>query len=128
MALPESQALLHCSNKVALYNIEMTLGKRIKAARERLQPKPTQADVAKFFSVTDKAVSSWERDETVPELDKIAKLAKRLQVPCLWLLEGGGPPPEPDSLEVEIEHLAPQERAVVAATVSALRKTRGKVA
>lgn len=106
----------------------MTLGKRIKAARERLDPKPTQADIAKFFGVTDKAVSSWERDETVPELDKIAKLSKRLQVPCIWLLEGTGGPSDPDSLEVAIERLGAPERAVVAATVQALQKTRGKVA
>lgn len=106
----------------------MTLGKRIKAARERLQPKPTQADVAAFFDVTDKAVSSWERDDTVPELDKIAKLAKRLQVPCLWLLEGTGAPPAPDALEVVIEDLKPSERAVINATIQALRKSRDNVA
>lgn len=106
----------------------MTLGKRIKAARERLDPKPTQADIGKFFGVTDKAVSAWERDDTIPELDKIAKLAKRLQVPCLWLLEGSGPPPAPDALEVAIERLHPAERAVVAATVNALQQSRGRVA
>jgi transcriptional regulator with XRE-family HTH domain len=128
MALPESQALLGCPAQALLYCIEMTLGKRIKAARERLKPKPTQADIASFFHVTDKAVSSWERDETVPELDKIAKLAKRLHVPCIWLLEGGGEPPEPDALEVVIEDLKPSERAVIKATIQALRKERNSVA
>ena len=128
MALPKSQAMLHCACQVLLYTIEMTLGKRIKAARERLRPKPTQTDIGSYFGVSDKAVSAWERDETVPELDKIAKLAKRLQVPCLWLLEGTGAPPSPDALEVVIEDLKPSERAVVNATIQALRKQRDSVA
>jgi transcriptional regulator with XRE-family HTH domain len=128
MALPQSQALLGCPAQALLYDVEMTLGKRIKAARERIKPKPTQADIAAFFDVTDKAVSSWERDETVPELDKIAKLAKRLQVPCIWLLEGRGEPPDPDALEVVIEDLKPSERAVINATIQALRKSRDNVA
>jgi transcriptional regulator with XRE-family HTH domain len=128
MALPESQALLHCPDKAGLYTIAMTLGKRIKSARERLRPKPTQADIGSHFGVTDKAVSAWERDETVPELDKIAKLAKRLQVPCLWLLDGAGEPPTPDALEVAIENLRPSERAILSATAQALRQSRDKVA
>lgn len=106
----------------------MTLGKRIKAARERLKPKMTQGGLGRHLNVTDKAVSAWERDETIPEVPRIAKLAKVLKVPCLWLLDGGGAPPLPDSLEVEIESLRPSERAVVRATVEALRKQRDAVA
>lgn len=111
-----------------LYTVEMTLGKRIKAARERLQPKPTQGDIAARFGVTDKAVSAWERDDTVPELDKIAKLAKLLKVPCLWLLEGSGRPPAPDALETTMDQLEPSERALISAMIETLRKERGKVA
>lgn len=102
----------------------MTLGKRIKAARERLRPKPTQADVGAHFGVTDKAVSAWERDETIPELDKIADLAELLQVPCIWLLKGAGNPPAPDALEVKIEQLRPTERAIIDATIDAMRRER----
>jgi transcriptional regulator with XRE-family HTH domain len=128
MALPESQALLHCQYQAVLYAIEMTLGKRIKAARERLNPKPTQADIGSHFGVTDKAVSAWERDATIPELDKIADLAVLLKVPCIWLLKGAGAPPSPEALEVAIEDLKPSERAVVNATIQALRKERQNVA
>lgn len=128
MALHKSQASLHCAAKALLYTIEMTLGKRIKRARERLQPKPTQTDIGKFFHISDKAVSSWERDETVPELDKIAKLAKFLKVPCIWLLEGTGEPPAPDALEVTIEQLKPSERALVGAMIETIRKERERVA
>lgn len=106
----------------------MTLGKRIKAARERLQPKPTQTEVGAHFGVTDKAVSAWERDDTVPEFDKIAKLAKVLKVPCNWLIDGAGEPPPPDALEVTIDQLLPGERALIAAMIETLRKSRDNVA
>ena len=106
----------------------MTLGKRIKRARERLRPKPTQAEIAKFFNISDKAVSAWERDDTVPELEKIADLAGLLKVPCVWLLKGGGDPPAPDALEVAIEDLKPSERLVIDATIKALRIAREEVA
>lgn len=106
----------------------MTLGKRIKAARERLKPKPTQTDVGAHFGVTDKAVSAWERDETVPELDKIAKLAKLLKVPCIWLLDGAGDPPAVDAIEVSLERLNPAERALISAMIETIRKERDDVA
>lgn len=128
MALLKSQAMLHCMRKAELYNIEMTLGKRIKSARERLNPKPTQAEVGAHFGVTDKAVSSWERDETIPDFDKLAKLAKILKIPSIWLLSGKGAPPPPDSLEVVIEHLHPAELAIVRGVIEALRKERHSVA
>ena len=106
----------------------MTLGKRIKAARERLQPKPTQSDVAAHFGVTDKAVSAWERDETVPEVEKIAKLSKLLKVPCIWLLEGNSKPPAPDALEAKLDQLEPSERALISAMIETIRKERSRVA
>lgn len=104
----------------------MTLGKRIKAARERLHPKVTQAAVGVHFGVTDKAVSAWERDDAVPEVEKIADLAELLQVPCQWLLKGTGEPPPPSALEAKIDGLTPSERAIIDATIDAMR--RGRVA
>jgi transcriptional regulator with XRE-family HTH domain len=124
IALPESQAVLHCPSQAQLYNIEMTLGKRIRAARERLRPKPTQEEIGKYFGVSDKAVSAWERDDTIPELDKVAKLARILRVPCIWLLEGGSPPPPIDSFEVQFEQLSEADQAVVSAMLAALQKQR----
>jgi len=128
MALPESQALLHCPSKAVLYTVEMTLGKRIRAARERLVPKPTQGEIGAEFGISDKAVSAWERDDAVPEFDKIAKLARLLKVPCNWLLEGKGAPPAPDSIEVNLDQMTAGERAVLAATMEALRSQRRTVA
>jgi transcriptional regulator with XRE-family HTH domain len=120
--------MLHCLDKALLYDVEMTLGKRIKAARERLLPKATQGDVASHFEITDKAVSAWERDETVPELDKIAKLARILKVPANWLLEGKGPPPPPDTLESVVEQLDPDSRSLLEAMAQTLLRKRGAAA
>lgn len=106
----------------------MTLGKRIKKARERLRPKVTQADVGAHFGISEQAVSGWEREIDRPDLDKIAKLARLLKIPAAWLLAGTGDPPPPDAIEVELEELNASERAIVRATIQALRKERGKVA
>lgn len=106
----------------------MTLGKRIKTARKRLRPEMTQAQVGEHFGITDKAVSSWERDVTVPELDKIAKLAKILKITCAWLLDGMGTPPDPGSIEVQLDQLSAHERIMVTTMLEALRKSTGQVA
>ena len=106
----------------------MTIGTRIKLARERLHPKPTQAQIGAAFGVTVQAVSGWERDETIPELAKIAKLARMLKVPCAWLLDGSGPPPPPDALEVRIERLRPRERAMIGAMIDTIQNQRDDVA
>lgn len=124
MALLESQALLHCVSKAALYTVEMTLGNRIKAARERLLPKMTQKDVGRHFGVTYQAVSQWERDEDIPEVGKIADLAELLKVPCVWLLKGTGEPPPPEALEAKLDTLMPSERAIIEATIDAMRRGR----
>jgi transcriptional regulator with XRE-family HTH domain len=128
MALPKSQASLHCVNKAALYAIAMTLGNRIKAARERLEPKPTQREIAEKFDITDKAVSGWERDDSVPELDKMPKLARELRVPLEWLLDGIGDPPAPDDLQVRIEALSPADRVMLGLMIDALHTKRDQVA
>lgn len=120
--------MLHCTSKAALYHVDMTLGNRIKRARERLKPKPTQQDIADAFGISDKAVSQWERDETVPEHAKLAKLAELLHVSARWLLDGKGDPPPIDGLEALVETLSADERAAIIGVVSAMRKRPGRVA
>ncbi len=106
----------------------MTLGKRIKAARERLNPRSTQKDIADKFGITDQAVSGWERDDSVPELDKMPRLARELKVPLDWLLEGVGDPPPPDDLKVLIEALPAAQRAWLRSMIDGLRTQQGQVA
>lgn len=86
----------------------MTLGNRIKTARERLHPKLTQKKLGEAFGISDKAVSAWERDETAPEPDKYAEIRRLLKVTYSWLLEGTGDPPAPDDVEVRMEDLRSQ--------------------
>lgn len=105
----------------------MSLGNRIKAARERL-PKLTQAALASKFSISAQAVSGWERDDTVPDLAKIAKLARLLKVPSIWLLDGKGPPPSPDALETVLEQLDQDGRALLEAMAQTLLKQRDTAA
>ena len=128
IALPQSQAMLHCFHKVTLYNVEMTLGNRIKMARERLVPKPTQEDIAAVFNISDKAVSAWERDDAVPEPAKIPELRRILRVTYIWLFEGTDAPPSPDDPEVLIEDLASAERAAVMTLMESFLNKRGRVA
>lgn len=116
--------MLHCAYKAALYAIEMTLGNRIRAARKRLIPKLTQGAIGREFDISDKAVSSWERDETTPELTKLPTLARLLKVPLTWLLEGAGQPPAPDDPEVLMDRLLPAERATVRAVIQSLLSQR----
>lgn len=106
----------------------MTLGKRIKAARERLVPKLTQKDIADELGISDKAVSAWERDGTVPEPDKIPKLRKLLKVPYAWLMEGTGEPPAPGDLQFRVDGLSADELAAVNAMVDSFLRRRNKVA
>ena len=46
----------------------------------------TQAELAEQLHVTDKAVSRWERDETMPETEKVVALANLFGVTTDYLL------------------------------------------
>ena len=104
----------------------MTLGNRIKAARERLRPPVTQKQLADEFRITDKAVSGWERDEHAPDLRKLVNLAKILRVPLAWLLDGSGDPPPPEDIQVRLEALTPAERAMLSAMIDTLPHHRAR--
>lgn len=111
-----------------LYDIEMTLGKRIKAARERLRPKMTQAALGEHFGISLQAVSGWERDAERPDIDKLAKLSRILKVPAIWLLDGKRPPPPPVALESVADQLDEHDRALLEAMAQTLLKQRGAAA
>ena len=65
-----------------------TIGGRIAEARKALGY--TQADVAEKMNVTFQAVSSWERDEFVPDTYNLIELAKVLNVSVSSLVENRG--------------------------------------
>ncbi len=122
-ALRQSQAPLHSGAQAMLYNVGMTLGERIKTARERLRPELSQTALGEHFGISGKAVSGWECNASVPKPDKLPKLRRILKVPYIWLLEGTGPPPDPD--DPTLDDLAPRDRATVETVIYSLhRKTK----
>jgi len=68
---------------------KLTLGKRIAHARLHVvNGRKTQAEVAEAMGVTPQAVSGWERNEALPELEKFSQLADLLGTSLVWLLQG----------------------------------------
>lgn len=62
----------------------MNLGENIAKARKNL--KLTQADLADLMNVSYQAVSSWERDENLPDTINLIALAATLKVTLDWLV------------------------------------------
>ena len=63
----------------------MTTGERIAAARRRID-RLTQEKLAEWLGVSPQAVSSWERDECLPDTKNLTALADALDVPLDPLL------------------------------------------
>jgi GTP pyrophosphokinase len=61
----------------------MTLGENICRARKR--KKLTQADLAEKMNVSFQAVSSWEREEYLPDTYNFIQLGRVLEVSLDWL-------------------------------------------
>ncbi len=57
-----------------------------KIARRRKDLGMTQTEFAEDLCVTRQTVSRWEAGSVMPDIDKIADLAKLLQVSCDYLL------------------------------------------
>lgn len=62
----------------------MNIGENIVIARKNL--KLTQADLADKMNVSFQAVSSWERDENIPDTINLITLASILKVTLDWLV------------------------------------------
>ena len=91
-----------------LYDIDMSLGKRLRKAR--LKGGLTQRELAALLDVSAAAVSGWERDESEPEVKRLAAILKALKVPADWLIQGEGDPPEQDPVEALIGALNSAQR------------------
>jgi SOS-response transcriptional repressor LexA len=69
------------------------VGKRIKIARESLQPTAMrQTDLAIKLNVSQARLSNWERGEHDPQFEFVVEAARILGVSVDWLMGGGGPP------------------------------------
>lgn len=64
----------------------MDFGKKIAALRKSRGM--TQEDLGKVLSVTYQAVSKWERDESLPDLEMMSRIAKFFEVPIDYFVDG----------------------------------------
>ena len=78
----------------------MTLSEKITYCRKKAML--SQEALAEKLGVSRQAVSKWETGESVPELGKMAALAKALNTSVDWLLSPDDPIPDPEP--------APQEK------------------
>ncbi len=67
------------------------VGKRIKLARERFDPRLTHIKIGQYVGTTRTAVSNWERGITNVDIQHQKPLATILKVNLDWLLYGEGP-------------------------------------
>ena len=93
----------------------MTFGERLQALRQRAGM--SQDALAERLGVSRQAVSRWERDETMPETDKVVALADMFGVTTDYLLR-----PQPESSETETEK-PPRETDGLGGAVPGLRQT-----
>ncbi|MDO4380272.1 MAG: helix-turn-helix transcriptional regulator [Clostridia bacterium] len=61
----------------------------------------TQLQLAESLNYSDKAVSKWERGESIPDAYTLLKIAKLFSVPLDFLLDCEYTPPEENSEEAE---------------------------
>jgi len=63
-----------------------TIGSRLRDARK--ERGFTLEKVGKFFEITPQAVQQWEKDVTVPDAERLDRLAKLLEVDVGYILTG----------------------------------------
>ena len=97
----------------------MTLGQNI--ARLRTQKNLSQGDLADALEVSRQSVSKWETDASIPELDKLLRLAELFGVTLDELVKGESAQPEAARGEAPDKESA---GAYTAATPAARRETR----
>jgi len=65
-----------------------SIGSRIRAAREALDPKVSQAELARRIGVGQVQMYKWESGRRVPRLDTLERLADQLGVTIDYLVRG----------------------------------------
>lgn len=75
---------------------ELTMGQRIAARRKLLNL--SQEALAEHLGVSRQAVSKWESDAAIPEIDKLIALSKLYDVSVGWLLGVEEEAAQPDTL------------------------------
>ena len=100
----------------------MTFGEKLQALRQRAGI--SQDTLAERLGVSRQAVSRWERDETMPETDKVVALADLFHVSTDYLLRAqAAEPPLSDGQSRERGPGRPAEDTL--SRLSYLAKTKG---
>ena len=86
-------------------------------AQARSEKGLTQAQLAKILSVTNGAVSKWERCLCLPDVSKLADIAQALDLNILEVLKAERLPAEADGPEV-----SSREEQVYSATLDTARR------
>lgn len=86
----------------------MTLGEKIQELRRRYSM--SQDVLAERLEVSRQAVSKWERDEAMPETDKIIRIAQVFGVTTDYLLREESPLPPPQEPPRRASHRSVWER------------------
>lgn len=84
----------------------MTFGERLQELRRKAGM--SQDTLAEKLEVSRQAVSKWERDDAMPETEKVIRIARLFDVSLDTLLMGKEPAPEP---EPQPRYQPPQYRA-----------------
>ena len=88
----------------------MTLGEKILALRT--QKEMSQEDLAAALEVSRQSVSKWETDQSVPDLDKIIRLADLFGVTVDQLVREGERPEPPEPPEPRVVYVAEGRRGL----------------
>lgn len=87
----------------------MTLGKRI--AQLRMQRGISQIELAEQLAVSRQAISKWETDGSVPELEKLIQLSEIFDVTLDELVKGEDVPPPPALTPAPTPQPAPEPKS-----------------
>ena len=78
--------VVHMAGRVVVpMSDKLTLGERIHAARRRVNA--SQEELAAALDVSRQLVSKWERDDSVPDLIQVLRLADYTRTTLGWFAE-----------------------------------------
>ena len=104
---------------------ELTTGQRIAQCRKGLNL--SQEGLGEKVGVSRQAISKWEADATLPDIDKLIALSRLFSVRVGWLLGvEEQPEPQPESPQITEELLRKIEEVVRRSQPEKKRLSRGK--
>lgn len=104
---------------------ELTTGQRIAQCRKQLNL--SQEGLGEKVGVSRQAISKWEADATLPDIDKLIALSRLFQVSVGWLLGvEEQPEPMPEKAQISEELLLKIEEIVRRSQPEKKRLSKGK--